>query len=108
MIFLRRFWTTCDAFLRRSLGRPIDATAFTRFIYSSRHLKDRYNAFMPPPGGELSVCQILGRSAKALFTLGARVRTDRALRGRAAEKPRPMHVAKRLAQRAIVHAVPTP
>jgi hypothetical protein len=83
MTFLRRFWTTCDAFVRRAVGRPIDESAFTRFIYHSRYLKDPYNAFMPPPNGQLSVCQILGRSTERLWRLGSAVRRDRRLRGRA-------------------------
>jgi hypothetical protein len=83
MTFLRRFWTTFDGFLRRALGRAIDERAFTRFIYSRSHLKDLYNAFIPPRSGELSVCQVLGRSEQRLWRLGRRVRTDRELRGRA-------------------------
>lgn len=83
MTFLRRFWTTLDGFLRRALGRAVDERAFTRFIYSRSHLKDLYNAFMPPSSGGLSVCQVLGRSEQKLWRLGRKVRTDRELRGRA-------------------------
>lgn len=83
MTYLRRFWTTLDAFLRRALGRPFDDGALTRFVYSRRHLKDPYNAFLPPRAGGLSVCQILARSERTLWRLGRKVRTDRELRGRA-------------------------
>jgi hypothetical protein len=83
MTFLRRFWTSCDAFLRRLVGQPVDRTQFTRFVYSRRHLRDPYNAFLPPANGELSVCQILGRSAATLWRIGSRVRRDQPLRGRA-------------------------
>lgn len=83
MIFLRRFWTTLDGFLRRAVGHALDERAFTRFVYFRRHLKDPYNAFMPPRRGGLSVCQVLGRSDRRLWRLGRKVRTDRELRGRA-------------------------
>lgn len=82
MTHLRRFWTTFDVFLRKAFGKPVDTTAFTRFVYFRSHLKDPYNGFMPPRAGGLSVCQVLGRSTSALWRLGRRARAEHSLRGR--------------------------
>jgi hypothetical protein len=39
-------------------------------------------AFSPPASGKLSVCQVLGRAATKLWSIGRRIRPTATLRGR--------------------------